>query len=116
MEEYVRHSGTQDRHANGGRKRKRGSGKGPCQRQILFKKLEMFSKFALEQKWGVGANAGYIKTSGEGKLTKPQWFKDLRPVREAQMYMRLAYSWGLWLGFLFFLGVTNATSSKNRVL
>ena len=58
--------------------------------QVKFKKMHVFSKFALEQKWSVSQNAGYLRQFGGGKLTKPQFFLDMLPLREAQLYMRLA--------------------------
>ena len=65
---------------------------------IKFKMLDCFSHFALTQKWSVSQNAGYMKKFGGGKLTKPQFFEDMRGLREAQLYMRLVYFLGWRLG------------------
>jgi len=67
--------------------------------QIKFKMMDVFSPLALEQKWSCAQNAGYMKKFGGGKMTKPQFFKDLGPLKEVQMYMRLVLKFhGLGLG------------------
>ena len=60
---------------------------------VKFLMKEAFSIFALEHKWGVMDNVGYMRKFGGGRLSKPRCFEDLGHLTEVQMYMRLASVW-----------------------
>ena len=56
--------------------------------EINFKQVKLFSPCAIQQKWSVGLNRGYQPQLGLGKCTNPEFFANVKPLEEAQLYMR----------------------------